>query len=318
MRPSTRTARARRATPRSARTELPDECHLDLRNSPAEAVGGEYLGLHVDGAVQRLKVLSLEAPSAGAPASSADGLRLWLTLPDTGPELDFVRTPAETRLDAVPLVAEVSARNPNGFASDATEDEPVRHVKALLAAPGDVHIGPAIVATGRADSGVTASELIDGDTEFAAAWSGGVVRYLSGALSGQSRTITRVASDGSSITTEPFDGSPTGGDAYTIEVAAFEGLSFDTDVGGIGITGRVAISKDVDALLAARATPQVAVRTGPPGLFFGCVQPELRALMRTRRTACGRVASLRIPKARRHFPCYCTPTREHGLPGRHP
>ena len=149
-------------------TELPDECHLDLRSSPAEAVGGEYLGLHVDGAVQRLKVLSLEAPSAGAPASSADGLRLWLTLPDTGPELDFVRTPAETRLDAVPLVAEVSARNPHGFASDATEDEPVRHVKALLAAPGDVRIGPAIVATGRADSGVTASELIDGDTEFCA------------------------------------------------------------------------------------------------------------------------------------------------------
>ena len=91
-------------------------------------------------------------------------------------------------------------------------------------------------------------------------------------------TITRVVSDGSSITTEPFDGSPTGGDVYTIEVAAFEGLSFDTDVGGIGITGRVAISKDVDALLAARVTPQVAVRTGPPGLFFGCVQPELRAL----------------------------------------
>ena len=68
-------------------TELPDECHLDLRNSPAEAVGGEYLGLHVDGAVQLSRCSRSKhrrpAPPHRRPTGFASGSRCRTPAPSS-------------------------------------------------------------------------------------------------------------------------------------------------------------------------------------------------------------------------------------------
>ena len=241
---------------------VPPETRLDLRATPADAPDGEYFGLALEGRLEHLTMLHLDTPSFFRPAVAADDLRLWVAVPDSGPELDIVRTAAETTLTTAPLVAEISVRRPGGLATGtSTDPDPFRHLKGLLSAPGDVRLRRAVVAFGHADTGTTATTLLDGATAFAPSWQDGRLRYLSGVLRGESRAITDVSADGTSMTTVAFDATPTGGDAYEIEVAAFDGLSFDTALDGVGLTGRVAVSKDLDRFVAARATPQAFLRT---------------------------------------------------------
>jgi hypothetical protein len=259
-------AGARSASHASVRVgDLPDRLRLDLRASPATAAGGEYLGARLQGLVHRVKVLSLGEPSAAAPAWAADALRVWATVPTGHDVVDVVRTPAETSLTTEPLAAEVSVRHPGGLSTGA--DEPFRHVKGAFAGVGNVVIAAPAVAFGVADAGSDATTLRDADVLLNPVWTGGSVRYLTGALAGARRPITSVAADGASATTEDFGAAPAAGNQYVIEapVPAFGGLSLTTPLDGSGVSGRVALSKDLDRLVAAGATPQVRLRTAPVG-----------------------------------------------------